>query len=107
MYEYQLTVGLFDKDTESQLIPTESGKSIVSDILINRFGVFAFTMLDASGVYRMASTGRIVREPSIRVEIVTDEAMPELSAIVDAIKQALNQESVMVKVTESADVRFM
>lgn len=107
MFETTLTIGLFDKDTERQLISTESGKGIVENILINDFGVFAFTMIDAAGVYRMASTGRIVREPSIRVEIVTDEAMPKLSAIVDAIKQALNQESVMVKVTEAADVRFM
>lgn len=72
MHEYILTVGLFDKETEKQEIETEAAKNIIADTLINKFDIFAFTLIDCAGVYKMSSTSRIVREPSIRIEIVTD-----------------------------------
>ena len=44
----------------------------------------------------MASTNNIVCEPSIRVEIATDnEITPEIDGIIEALKTALNQESIM------------
>ena len=73
MTKTTLTIGLFDKDTESQKIGTESAKSIIADILLNRHNIFAFTMIDCNGYYKMQSTGNIVNEPSIRVEIATDD----------------------------------
>lgn len=100
MHEYNLTIGLFDKDTEKQEISTEAAKRIISEILLNKFDIFAFTMIDCSGVYKMNSTGRIVREPSIRIEIATDEEITEtIEKIIDTIKspEYLNQESVMMK----------
>lgn len=100
MHEYNLTVGLFDKDTEKQEISTDAAKRIISEILLNKFNIYAFTMIDCYGVYKMESTGRIVREPSIRIEIATDEAMTEsIEKIIDIIKspECLNQESIMMK----------
>lgn len=99
MYKNQLTIGLFDKDTEQQEVNTPEAKNIIAEILIGKFGIFAFTMIECSGVYKMASTGRIVFEPSIRVEIATDD---ELAAddIIDELKAALNQESIMHEVSK-------
>ena len=100
MHEYTLTIGLFDKDTEKQEISTEAAKRIISEMLLNKYDIFAFTMIDCNGVYKMNSTGRIVSEPSIRIEIATDEAMPDtVNAIIDELKnrEHLNQESIMMK----------
>ena len=97
-YENHLTVGLFDKNTEKQEINTNAAKTIISNILINDFNIFAFTMIDCNGVYRMASTNNIVFEPSIRIEIATDnEIENEIEGIITALKTALNQESIMHK----------
>lgn len=91
-----LTIGLFDKNTEQQEIETNQAKNIIANILINDFDIFAFTMMDCNGVYKMASTNNIVCEPSIRVEIATDnEITPEIDGIIEALKTALNQESIM------------
>lgn len=107
MNEYLFTVGLFDKDTERQEIPTSRAHDMLADILIEKHGVYAYTMIDCSGVYKMQSTGRIVREPSIRIEIVTDMAdLLDCAAIIADIKSALNQETVMLK-KSAANVSFI
>lgn len=102
MIETVLTIGLFDKDKEAQIIPTDNARDLISAILISNFNVFAFTMLDCYGVYRMNSTGNIVREPSIRVEIATDTAMESLPTMIECLKSALNQETIMVKTSRAA-----
>jgi len=95
MYEHFLTIGLFDKESEKQELTTETAKNIVADTLINGFEVYAFTMIDCFGVYKMVSSGRIVKEPSIRVEIAT------VLRIIQSLKTNLNQETIMYKMTES------
>lgn len=100
MVENVLTVGLFDKDSEKQEVSTMAAKRIVSNILIDDFDIFAFTMIECNGVYKMQSTGRIVFEPSIRIEIATDSEI-EIDEIIRALKKALNQESIMHKMTKS------
>ena len=104
MYKYQFTVGLNDKDSEKQEIKTSDAKNIISKILLNDFEIFAFTMIDCYGVYKMQSTGAIVQEASVRIEIASDEQIPELN-IIDALKKALNQESIMIETSE-ADINF-
>ena len=106
MTEYALTVGLFDKDSEKQEIYSDVAKDIISRILIDDFQIFAYTMIDCYGVYRMQSTGRIVREPSIRIEIVTDSDESEkMKSIIERLKRQLNQESIMFKTTR-ANIEF-
>lgn len=105
MLKYQFTVGLFDKDTEAQLIESPEAKKIISDILLNKFDIFAFTMFDCSGVYRMQSTGAIISEPSVRVEIATDAALPA-AEIIKELKTALNQETIMME-QETKDIYFL
>lgn len=106
MFETVLTIGLFDKDAEKQLISRDDARDLIARILIDEYNIFAFTMLDCAGVYRMQSTGNIVREPSIRVEIVTDENLDILPAMIARLKSGLNQETIMVK-TSRADVDFI
>lgn len=104
MYEHFLTVGLFDKDSEKQEITTEAAKNLIAEMLIGRFNIYAFTMIDCNGVYRMESTGAIVKEPSIRIEIAAsaDDLDREMVyRIIKALKTELNQESIMYKVVES------
>lgn len=108
MHEYILTIGLNDRVTEKQEISSEAAKRMISEILINKYGVFAFTMFDCYGVYKMSSTGRIVQEPSIRVEIATAEPMQNIDEIIRVIKDSehLNQESIMKKHTIS-NIQFV
>lgn len=96
MLKTQLTVGLFDKDTETQKISTPEAKNIIAQTLLNKFNIFAFTTLEAEGVYKMASSGNIVFEPSIRVEIAADAEIPA-AEICKELKTLLNQESIMIE----------
>lgn len=105
MKKYLMTIGLFDKETEKQEIETDAARDIIAYLLIDEFNIFAFTMFDCYGVYKMASTGAIIREPSIRVEIATDDEL-KTGAIIEQIKKALNQESVMLE-TEVKNIEFI
>lgn len=107
MYEHFLTVGLFDKDSLKQEIATDEAKKALANMLINDYGIYAFTMLDCNGVYKMAS-GEIVREPSIRIEIASDACIPHetIKHMIASIKQALNQESVMYKM-QASEIDFI
>lgn len=98
MYEYNLTVGLFDKDTCDQKVTTELAKSKIENILLNQFNIYAFTMIECIGCYKMESNGVIVREPSIRIEIASDDDITKTTKeICHALKVELNQESIMYK----------
>lgn len=103
MNEHFLTVGLFDKDSEKQEVTTEAAKDFIAETLIEKFGVFAFTMIDAYGVYKMQGTGAIVKEPSIRIEIAAEADLTRETVyrIIKELKNGLNQESVMYKMVES------
>ncbi len=103
MYEHFLTVGLFDKDSEKQETATETAKDFIAETLIEKYGVYAFTMIDCSGVYKMQSTGAIVKEPSIRIEIAAEADLTRETVyrIIKELKEGLNQESIMYKMVES------
>ena len=107
MFEYQLTVGLFDKDTQTQKIDTNAARHIIADTLINNYNVYAFTMIDCNGVYKMASTGNIVHEPSIRIEIASDDDITNgIKSAINDLKVKLNQESIMFKLLTS-EIEFI
>lgn len=99
MYKNILTIGLNDKDTQNQIINTPEAKRMIAKTLINQYNVFAFTIIDCAGVYKMNSTGDIVQEASLRVEIATEEPMKEIDSIIDELKTVLNQESIMHEVS--------
>lgn len=107
MTKYEMTIGMNDKDTEMQMINTVDAKNIIADILINKYNVFAFTMIDCNGVYKMSSSGNIVNEESVRIEIVTDESTLDIIGIIIDLKEALNQESIMLEMTENTMISFI
>jgi hypothetical protein len=100
-----LTIGLNDKDTERQEITTGEAKNTIAKILLNQYNIFAFTMFECSGVYKMESTGNIVFENSIRVEIATDDELTAADAIIATLKTELNQESIMIE-KETKEIFF-
>lgn len=107
MFDYQLTIGLFDQHSAAQEISTSTAKTIIADLLLNRFNIYAYTLIECDGVYKMAD-GRIVFEPSLRLEIASDECIDQkVNAFIATIKDAehLNQESIMVKRSIS-DINF-
>lgn len=105
MTKTSLTIGLNDKNTERQEIETATAKNIIANILLNQFNIFAFTMFECSGVYKMELTGNIVFETSIRVEIATDDELTSADAIIAELKKVLNQETIMIE-TETKDIFF-
>lgn len=100
-----LTIGLNDKNTERQEIATGEAKNIIANILLNKFDIFAFTMFECSGVYKMESTGNIIFENSIRVEIATDDELTAADAIIAELKNVLNQETIMME-KETKEIYF-
>lgn len=105
MIKTLLTIGLNDKNTERQEVATADAKNLIANILLNHFNIFAFTMFECSGVYKMESTSNIVFENSIRVEIATDNELTTADAIIDELKKALNQESIMME-KETKEIFF-
>ena len=108
MIQYNLTIGLFDKNLNRQIISNDDARNIISDTLINDHKIYAFTQIDCYGVYKMDSTGAIVREPSIRVEIATEHRIkrPALDSITTDLKARLNQESIMAS-RKYYNIKFM
>lgn len=100
-----LTIGLNDKDTERQVFTTDEAKNTIANILLNQYNIFAFTMFECSGVYKMESSGNIVFENSIRVEIATDDELTAADAIIATLKTELNQESIMME-KETKEIFF-
>ena len=108
MYENYLTVGLYDRRTKKQEISTEDAKNLITNILINHFNIYAFTMIDCYGVYKMQGTSIIVREPSIRIEIASEKNIEnDIKKIIKVLKhkRMLNQESIMYK-TMISNINF-
>ena len=62
-------------------------------------------MFECSGVYKMESTGNIVFEKSIRVEIATEGELTAADAIIETLKKELNQESIMME-KETKEIFF-
>jgi len=108
MNKHILTIGLNDKDAEMQIISTDTAIELIADTMINEHGVYAFTMSECKGVYKMDSTNHIIRENSIRIEIVdSEDSKVDYIGIVCDLKVRLNQESIMYEVLNDARVDFI
>lgn len=85
-----LYIGLNDKDTKTQIIPTAEAVSIVTGIIYERTS--GATIYRARGIYTH-DNGEKVTEETLRVELFGEE--PEnVKAAAQQIKTALNQESI-------------
>jgi hypothetical protein len=104
----QIAELLFGRDIGNHLGVTESAwTSFVAREITPRFPD-GLTVTDAIGQWRDRDTGRIVREPSKRIEIVLP-GMPDdearLDGIVQAYKHQFHQQSVGL-IVQSACVSF-
>ena len=104
MRMYKLTIGLNDQKSKIQEISTDAAKNMIAETLLKTFGIYAFTMIKCEGVYTHEN-GEIVREKSIRVEIASDKKIKSIPAIISALKESLNQESIMLE-TGKAKISF-
>lgn len=89
---YRLTVGLNDKDTCKQEIPTEEAINIVIDTIIRY--VSGYTIHIGNGGYIMNDTGKLTQEQSIIIDMMYADKS-DVIAFADELKASLNQESIL------------
>ena len=89
---YVLFVGLLDKDTKTQIVPTQKAREIVTDIFCDKIG--GATISEAVGVYTHKD-GATIHENTIRIECF-DAKEADIIWCVDYLKKAFNQESIAV-----------
>ena len=96
MTQYNLTIGLNDKNTKTQLIKTPQAIKIIKNTLLDHTD--GYTILSATGGYKHYDNTQIT-EKSIRVELLftNDDAV---KSIVKQLKQLLNQETIAVAIQE-------
>ena len=93
MYMTRLYIGLNDRYTKRQEIPTERARMIVLDTLIDH-GIRGCTILPARGVWQYEDD-TLTDENTFVVEIML-EIECDFMLITDALKRELNQESIGV-----------
>lgn len=106
MTKTTLTVGLNSQTTERQEIGTNEAKSLVAELLIEGYSFCDLTMTECEGCYKMNSTGNVIFEKSLKIELVTDSDIDNINVIIKELKYLLDQESVMVEV-EHKEVAFL
>ena len=89
-----LFVGLFDKDTKTQKIDTVAACNLIQNIILSN-GLDGATISNATGIYKH-DDGQIIIEPSVRIELLF-ATEKQIKNICEAIKTALNQESVVLE----------
>lgn len=97
--KYTLYIGLNDKDSKVQEISTLDAYKIVGAL------VGDCTIQEARGLYTHQD-GTTVLETTLVVQVIDFSGALEIAPLVDAIKTALNQESVAV-IREQVDSRLM
>lgn len=91
--KYTMYVGLNDKDTYAQIIPTDEAKSIIDEICIKY--VSGYTIQDANGAWA-DETGQFTHENTI-VCYFSDTDLETIYKIADEIIEELNQNSVLIE----------
>lgn len=104
-YNYTFNIGLFDKDTKTQVIPTQKAKKIIKNLTVKYlwFGTISNKNI---GVYTHDNWD-IISEPSYEVNFKTQN--PDRKNILEYVinlKKQLNQESILVSYTME-NVNFM
>lgn len=92
--KYILFIGLNDKNTKTQKIPTLAARDIIKNIILDA-GLDGATISEALGIYKH-DDGQVIQEASIRVEVLFASEKQILS-ICKQIKTVLNQESIAVE----------
>lgn len=102
MKKFIMCVGLLDKDTKAQEVNTLDAFKVASNIFAQTTG--GATITEGRGVYTHED-GTVIIEPTLVCTIYGGE-MRDIKVAADAIKVALNQESVAIEETESNSVFY-
>lgn len=97
MTKHILTIGLNDKDTKKQELPTTTIHEIIKTILQEYTD--GYTIYNTDGGYKH-DDGTFINESSIRVELLFTPEMVVL-LVANKIKQQLNQESIALETIET------
>lgn len=98
MNKATLYVGLFDKDTKAQRFTSVEALKIAQTIVLSH--VEGATISESHGIYKH-DDGSVVVEPSLRIEISTENPDVIASRLSRDLKVALNQESVLVEISDT------
>lgn len=104
MEKFTMFIGLNDKDTKKQEIPTDIAVKMVYNALCKQ-GIECITYDIKNGVYKH-DNGDIVFEKNIIVEMFFVENIQVVRALND-IKTLLNQESILLETTEIKQAECM
>lgn len=96
-----LYIGLNDKDTYTQLIPTEEARAAVDEICLKY--VEGFTAYEARGGWTDES-GALTRENTL-VYIISGADEEQITAIMDEVLKELNQSAILLS-TETAETIY-
>ena len=102
MKKFTMCVGLLDKDSKRQEINTLDAFKVASNIFAETTG--GATITEGRGVYTH-NDGTIVIEPTLICTVYGGE-MKNIKTAADALKIALNQESVAIEETESNSIFY-
>ena len=91
--KYTLYIGTNDKDTYTQLIPTDQARQIVNEICEEYLG--GYTVVESHGGW-VAESGVQTTENSM-VYTIVGVSEKQLVQVLDAVLEALNQNSILVE----------
>jgi len=96
MYKYNIYIGMFDKDTKTQVLSNTEFLNTVRKIM-RLYNIDCYTIYKCKGHYKHED-GKTVCEPSINIEYITEYDLYKnyFIGIEDSIKRLLNQESVLI-----------
>lgn len=91
--KYVLYIGLNDKETYSQIIPTEEAKNTVNNIVVKYVG--GYTVYEAKGGWT-DETGTLTEENTL-VYHLSGVNEQDVISVMDEVLAALNQNSILVE----------
>ena len=102
MKKFIMCVGLLDKDSKVQEINTLDAFKVASNVFAKTTG--GATITEGRGVYTH-NDGTVIIEPTLVCTVYGGD-IKEIKAAADALKVALNQESVAIEETESNSIFY-
>lgn len=96
-HNYEIMIGLLDQHEKIQKISTDQAEDMIAEILIGGYNIYAATISRCKGIYRMESTGEIIKEISIKIEISSEDEIQNMAEICQNMARVFNQETIMLK----------
>lgn len=96
MYKYNIYVGMFDKDTKTQVLSNTEFLNTIRSVM-RLFHIDNYTIIKCKGHYKHTDNTTVC-EPSIIIEYITEYDLYKnyFIGIEDSIKRLLNQESILI-----------